>query len=60
MLTIIIGIIIMGSLFIVFENFRNNRQGNEIYSSARHEYDAPRVIKLPENIEREKKRRHIR
>lgn len=60
MLMIIIGVIIIGSLFIVFENFRNKRQGNNFQPTVGYEYDAPRVIELPENIEREKKRRHIR
>lgn len=60
MLEIIIGIILVGSLFVVFENLRNKRQGTNFQSTVQYEYDAPRVIKLPENIEREKRKRHIR
>ena len=59
MITIILGVIIMGSLFGAYENFRNKCQGESRRSAVRYKNDAPRVIKLPENIEREKKRRHI-
>lgn len=56
---IIIGIVILGSLFYAYVIYENKRRGKTFRSSVQYEYDAPRVIQLPENIEREKKRRHI-
>ena len=60
MITIILGVIAMGSLFAAYEKLRNKRQGHRSRSYVAHADDAPRIIKLPENIEREKRRRHIR
>ena len=59
MFTIVLGIIAAGSLFIAYEKNRNKRQGKQFRSAKYYRDDTPRVIKLPENIEREKRRRHI-
>ena len=49
---IIVGVVIMGSLFYAYVIYENKRQGKHFRSAVRYEYDEPRVIKLPENIER--------
>lgn len=62
MVMIILGVVIIGSLFYGYVIYTNTYQGKTFRSKVQYEYehDAPRVIELPENIEREKKRRHIR
>ena len=57
---IIISVVVMGCLFYGYVIFTNTRQGKCFRSKVQYEYDRPRVIQLPENIEREKRRRHIR
>ncbi len=57
MLTIIIGTLLFGGLFAMFEQLtRSRRQKKTSYLQMDKE---SRVIDLPENIEKEKKRRHI-
>jgi len=67
---IIISVIVMGCFFygyIIYANIRqehsyrsNTQHRNDYFRNSLYEYDQPRVIQLPENIEREKRRRHIR
>ncbi len=57
---IIISVIVMGSLFYGYVIYTNKRQGKTFRSKVQPDYGEPRVIELPENIEREKRRRHIR
>ena len=57
MLTIIIGTLLFGSLFAAFERLMKPRR--EKRTSFLHLDKESRVIDLPENIEKEKKRRHI-
>lgn len=57
MLTIIIGTLLFGGLFTVFEQLtRSRRERKTSYLQMDKE---SRLIRLPENIEKEKKRRHI-
>lgn len=58
--TIIISVVVMGCFFYGYVIYANMRQGKNFRSERQYEYDQPRVIQLPENIEREKRRRHIR
>lgn len=57
---IIVSVIVMGCFFYGYVIYANMRQGKCFRSKVQYEYDQPRVIQLPENIEREKRRRHIR
>lgn len=54
---IIVSVVVMGCFFYGYVIYANMRQGKHFRSEVRYE---PQVIRLPENIEREKRRRHIR
>lgn len=56
---IIIGTLLLGTLFCVYALFKNRRKRR--YSRFRPfgTHDRPRVIQLPKDLEKEKRRRHI-
>lgn len=56
---IIFGILATGCLLTVYEKLKNKRQGKQTCSQHYFRDDAPRIIELPKDIEREKKRRHL-
>ena len=58
MLIIIIGTLLFGGLFAVFEHLTKPRREKKI-SYLQMDKES-RVIDLPRNLEKEKKRRHIR
>ena len=55
---IIIGVVIIGSFFYAYTIYANTGQRRHARRT-KVQYE-PKVIKLPENIEREKRKRHIR
>lgn len=58
MLTIIIGTLLFGGLFATFEHLtKPRREQKKSYLQMDKE---SRVIDLPQNLEKEKRRRHIR
>ena len=57
MITIIIGTLLFGSLFAAFERLMKPRR--EQKTNFLHLDKESRVINLPQNLEKEKKRRHI-
>lgn len=58
MITIIIGTLLFGSLFTAYEHFMKSRRKTK-YSFLQIDKES-RVINLPQNLEKEKRRRHIR
>lgn len=59
MLTIILGVLLPGSCFAVYEITKNKRRGIAYHTAMNSLLNTPRVIQLPKDLEREKKRRHI-
>lgn len=57
MLTIVIGTLLFGSLFTAYEHLTKHRRERKI-SYLQMDKES-RVIDLPQNLEKEKKRRHI-
>ena len=55
---IIIGTLLLGTFFCVYVLFKNRRKRRPAASFTGFD-DRPRVIQLPKDLEKEKKRRHI-